>query len=230
MKNKRTVLWIALMVMALVLQGCSKKAEAQGQQFNSASDFMFIELTDRIVIERYIGKKTVVNIPPTIKNKPVVVIREDAFGNTEITSITIPDSVTDIQHHAFAGCKSLTNITIPDSVTFISQGTFLNCSSLSSVTIGNGIGQIGESAFMSCENLTSITIPKKVFFIGKWAFYGCTNLTSVTFEEGGKITADNFDKDVPFPGNLRSRYLSGGAGTYTTTAPTDSFSSVWTKQ
>ena len=51
-----------------------------------------------------------------------------------MSSINIPNSVTDIGNYAFYGCESLKEITIPDSVTSIGYGAFKWCFSLSSIT------------------------------------------------------------------------------------------------
>jgi len=61
------------------------------------------------------------------------------------------------------------------------------------------------------------------------AFFSCNNLTSVTFQ--GTITSGNLggvSLPIPFPGDLRSKYLAadGGIGTYTRS----SGGSTWTKQ
>lgn len=62
-------------------------------------------------ITKYNGTDTVVVIPPTISNWPVTKIGEDALkDNTTITSVTIPDSVTEIGSNAFAGCTNLTSV------------------------------------------------------------------------------------------------------------------------
>ena len=101
-------------------------------------------------------------------------------GCSNLTSIDIPNSVTDIGHSVFKDCSSLTSIKIPNSVTSIGYGAFENCSSLTSVTIPNSVTTIGNSAFMGCSSLTSVTIPNSVTNFGNYAFYNCTGLTSVT--------------------------------------------------
>ena len=102
-------------------------------------------------------------------------------GNTSITSITIPDSVTSIWSSSFAGCTNLTSITIPDSVTSIGDSAFDSCTSLTSVTIGNCVQIIGSKAFYKCSGLTSITIPGSVTSIGDDAFYGCENILNAYY-------------------------------------------------
>ena len=99
-------------------------------------------------------------------------------GCTSLTSVTIPDSVTNIGNYAFNGCTSLTSVTIPNSVTSIGDSAFSNCTSLTSVTIPDTVTSIGN-AFYNCTSLTSVTIPDSVTSIGS-AFYNCTSLTSVT--------------------------------------------------
>ncbi len=47
--------------------------------------------------------------------------------SSELTSITIPNSVSSIGNEAFWGCRSLTTIKIPNSVTSIGQYAFRDC-------------------------------------------------------------------------------------------------------
>ena len=116
----------------------------------------------------------------TIPNS-VTSIGSSAFRNcSSLTSVTIPNSVTSIGSSAFRNCSSLTSVTIPNSVTSIGEWAFYGCSGLTSVTIPNSVTSIGESVFEDCSGLTSVTIPNSVTSIGNYAFYNCTGLTSVT--------------------------------------------------
>ena len=98
----------------------------------------------------------------------------------KLTSISIPNSVTDIGNNAFQNCAGLTAITIPDNVTTIGNSAFYGCAGLTAATIGNGVTNIGRSAFYGCAGLTTITIPDNVTDIEYSAFSGCTGLTTVT--------------------------------------------------
>jgi len=61
----------------------------------------------------------------TIRIGSTFISINDFFAyNPNITSITIPTSVTSIANYAFEGCYRLTSITIPTSVTNIGSSAF----------------------------------------------------------------------------------------------------------
>ena len=100
-------------------------------------------------------------------------------------------SVTRIGSNAFdgsfsSGYKDITSITIPSSVTSIGTGAFRRCP-ITSFTIPGSVKNIGESAFQECSGLTSITIPSSVTSIGLFAFSGCNSIETVTVEDGNTV-------------------------------------------
>ena len=112
-------------------------------------------------------------------------------GCTELTSLTIPNSVKTIGVCAFYQCYAWTGqLTIPEGVTSIGERAFYECSGLTGVTIPNSVTSIEYMVFAGCGGFTSVTIPKSVQTIGKEAFSACTGLTSLIIEEGVKTIGE----------------------------------------
>ena len=119
----------------------------------------------------------------TIPNS-VTSIGENAFWFSGITSITIPNSVTSIKKNTFQHCYHLTSVTIGNGVKTIAKDAFSDCTGLITVTFGNSLTSIGEEAFERCTSLTSINIPNNVKTIVYRAFASCSGLTSITIGSG----------------------------------------------
>ncbi|MEE0992565.1 MAG: leucine-rich repeat protein [Bacteroidales bacterium] len=133
----------------------------------------------------------------TIPNSIVSIEKGAFYGCTGLTSMDIPNSVTTIDTGAFYNCAGLTSINIPNSITSIKTSTFYGCSSLTSITIPNSITSIGYGAFAYCTGLTSVTIPESVTSIDDGAFNSCNNLTTLHFNA---IHCDfNLEQYVVFP-------------------------------
>ena len=130
---------------------------------------------------KFIGCRSLTSlvIPDSVTN-----IGDYAFsGCRSLTDIVIPDSVTNIGDYAFWNCRSLTNIVIPNSVTSIGDNAFEYCFSLSNLIIPDGVTSIGDGAFVGCTSLSSVVIPDSVSCIGDRAFYGCSSLSSVVIPD-----------------------------------------------
>ncbi|MBR5131736.1 MAG: leucine-rich repeat domain-containing protein [Alistipes sp.] len=122
------------------------------------------------------------------------VIRAEVFkDDKELTSIVVPDGVTEIGERAFWGCSNLTSITIPESVTQIGEYTFYGCSSLTSITIPNSVTSIGRYAFYGCSSLKSIKVANKYCYnaFKNWAGCDITFMISTLeeYEEAQKLGA-----------------------------------------
>lgn len=92
------------------------------------------------------------------------VIAEGAFsGHSELTKVTLPESVNGIGHYAFRGCSNMAEINFPQGLTEIGYRAFYRCSSLTEITVPDSVTEIGEGAFGECLSLKSITLP----FVGK---------------------------------------------------------------
>ena len=117
--------------------------------FTDGACFVVNELDDGTVeITGYAGNSATCVIPDEIHGKKVTKIGENAFiDRTELTSVTIPDSVKYIFDRAFSNCTSLETVTIPNSVTEIYSSAFYNCTSLKEVTIPASVTDIGDKAF-----------------------------------------------------------------------------------
>ena len=119
------------------------------------------------------------------------------MGTTNIEQVTIGPEVQTIPAN-FAKGSQITEITIPNSVLYIENGAFSGCGNMSEVTMGNSVKTIGERVFSDCVGIEEITIPNTVTQIGADAFYGCQNLSKVNISSieawCGIIFGDKYDK------------------------------------
>ncbi len=127
---------------------------------------------------------------------------KNLYLNSElVTSIVIPDSITEIGDYTFHGCDSLTSIVFPKSMEKIGTLAFLNCNNIKTVecnslttlqyivknyrntittlSLGSGITSIPNYCFSECKSLQSITLPEGIRHIGSGAFYACEQLRSI---------------------------------------------------
>ena len=119
-------------------------------------------------------------IPRLLNNYVPKSIGDSAFeDSSNITAITLPESIVHIGNNAFKSCTSLKSINIPDNTTFIGEEAFKSCTSLGSITIPGGVSKIGDSAFNNCWMLSSVTLNDGIETIGDYSFSGCSMITTI---------------------------------------------------
>lgn len=123
----------------------------------------------------------------------ITAIPDGAFaGCTSLTgeNLKIPKNIVTITANAFKE-SGLKKLYIPNQVTTIGASAFEACKNLEDVHISNNISIISQSTFKNCEKLEKIEIPVKVEKIGTNAFYGSGLKDVYIFgdpEIGGGIT------------------------------------------
>ena len=122
----------------------------------------------------YCSGLSTINIPNSVTE-----IESWAFEGSDFNTLIIPNSVTTIGHNAFDNCTNLTSVTLSNNLTYIDDCVFQDCIGLLDITIPSGVTFIGDSTFQYCSSLTSVTIPNSVTRIGGRAFRSCSSLTSI---------------------------------------------------
>ena len=103
-----------------------------------------------ITITGYTGPGGAVTIPDTIDGLPVTSIAGYAFLNCfSLTSVMIPDGVSDIGTLAFNGCIHLISATVPSSVTNLAYFAFGNCTRLTGVYFQGNAPALDSEVFTS---------------------------------------------------------------------------------
>ena len=145
---------------------------------------------------------TSLNVPNTVKNLELyhctsletVDLQEGALqsvdfsGCSALTSVNIPDCVTNLFFGAFVGCTSLTRVKLPKGLTEIPSYTFDGCKSLTKISrLPATVTKIGGNAFYGCRSLEEIEIPAGVTEIPKGTFCGCRSLKTIEMPGVTKI-------------------------------------------
>ena len=133
------------------------------------------------------GQETTIKIPQKIvidgREYIVTIIAADAFkDNTNLASVTIPETVEKIGVNAFSGCSNLSAVTLPKSVTAIGEGAFSGCSSIKTMELPKSVNSIGDGAFKDCTSMSSVKILCSPENVGLDVFAGCDNLKDAEFD------------------------------------------------
>ena len=100
-------------------------------------------------------------------------------GMTNITSITLPNTLEEIGDSTFRGCTGIKSVVIPNSVMTLGDMAFYTCDGLKTLTLSSALTEIPSYAFAECSNLQNFVIPGNVQTIASSAFYNCVSLTEL---------------------------------------------------
>ena len=190
--------FLSLLMVFIMLCAVASSLSVSAYNDIQYGDLYYINENGKIIITDCDRAVTSVSIPSRIAGLPVTEIGHMAFYFcNDLTSVTIPGSVTIIGSGAFTACNSLVSVKMGNGVTTIEDGAFSGCP-LTSITIPNSVTTIEGGAFANCR-LTSVTISDRVTSIGNGAFANCDSLTSITVDDNNpnycSVDGNLFSKD-----------------------------------
>ena len=128
------------------------------------------------------------------------------LNNTELTEITIPSSITQINEYALSGASAITSITIPSSVTSIGYYAFSNCSAMQRIFIPRNVNKIENYSFnmwMKSAVIYCEVDSKPDGWDGDWNKYGQFTVTVVWGASGTPLIESGWE------------YIENSSGTIT---------------
>ena len=96
-------------------------------------------------------------------------------------TMRIPLGVDYIEAEAMSGQSDLVTLILPPTLTEIREAAFADCDGLETLVLSEGLERIGNRAFAGCTALTRVVLPKSLQTIGNEAFAECESLTEVVF-------------------------------------------------
>lgn len=154
------------------------------ERVNPASDFAYTTENGEVTITDYTGTREHVLIPSEIGGFPVTALADKAFYEKHVTTVVVPDSVTEIGDLCFSGDNYLVSLTLPDGLAELSYGALESCYSLLDFDLPKGLKTIGEGALQAIFYLTHLTIPAGVTDIEQMNFLMMHGLEEVSVAEG----------------------------------------------
>lgn len=156
----------------------------KGEQVNPASDFAYTADGGEVTITDYIGTSEHVLIPDAIDGLPVTALADKAFYEKHVTTVVVPDSVTEIGEACFSGDNYLVSLTLPDGLAELPPIALESCYSLMDFELPKGLKTIGAGALQAIFYLTHLTIPAGVTDIEQMNFLMMHGLEEVSVAEG----------------------------------------------
>lgn len=155
----------------------------KGEQVNPASDFAYTADGGEVTITEYIGTSEHVLIPDTIDGLPVTALGHRAFYEKHVTTVVVPDSVTEIGAACFSGDNYLVSLKLPDGLKRLPPASLESCMRLYDFDLPQSLEKIYSSVFEFNYYLTHLTLPSSLTEIEQQNFIGLYGLQSLTLAE-----------------------------------------------
>lgn len=155
----------------------------KGEQVNPASDFAYTAADGEVTITEYIGTSEHVLIPDTIDGLPVTALGHRAFYEKTVTTVVVPDSVTEIGAACFSGDNYLVSLKLPDGLKRLPPASLESCMRLYDFDLPQSLEKIYSSVFEFNYYLTHLTLPSSLTEIEQQNFIGLYGLQSLTLAE-----------------------------------------------
>lgn len=155
----------------------------KGEQVNPASDFSYTADGGEVTITEYIGTSEHVLIPDTIDGLPVTALGHRAFYEKTVTTVVVPDSVTEIGDLCFSGDNYLVSLTLPDELAELPYASLESCFRLMDFDLPKELKKISGSALQYNYYLTHLTLPSSLTEIEQLNFIGLFGLESLTLTD-----------------------------------------------
>lgn len=189
--------------------GCSNKGTSNEPGYTVAptqpdiqdGDFSYYIINkSELMVTGYKGSSKDVTIPEKYNDYTVTTIGPFVFDGSDITSVTMPDSITEIKDYAFASCKKLSKVKLSENLKTVGTNAFFFCSSLESIEIPKSIEDLGIYTF-TASGLKEVKIPESdtLTKIDNYVFYQCPKLTDVYLPSTVKDINDNSFADCKNP-------------------------------
>ena len=214
--KRQIAIFSALFLTILLLQARSFISGSINYEINSIVSSYSVAVTSGIVYSGDIVIPETVSFNDTIFT--VTSINTNAFnGSSDMTTVSIPNSVSSIGVGAFYNCSSLSSINFDLSNKYfkfdngilynVNQSQIICCLTNKSnkIDILNTVTSIGTGAFYGCFRITSVSIPNSVTLINSQAFYNCTGLTTV-------VIGDSTNTGIKTSMNIQPTAFNGCSG------------------
>lgn len=176
--------------ISLYAKWYSDKIGTEGLKFSLQT------VTQTYYVSGYDGNSSEIEVPPTYNGKIVSAIGSSAFaGKTQISSITLPETITEIRDSAFEGGYDaemrLESVNFEGSnLKRIGNYAFRYCRKLKTFAFPQGLESIGSYAFDNCYSLATMTLTKNIDSLGFGVFSNCPQLAEINVEPANEYFAD----------------------------------------